>query len=246
VECIFIVDTSFADRLNKLKIERVKELSSNFQFYSNETISKLPIFISKESVMWMDDKVIKERKMERNVVEVDLAMRNVIKWIKIVVKERWIPEDIERRFLALRESLEGDDAIWTRYQCEEYAIQIVVSYGVIVFSVKSIKDNNGSVLIDDESKVKSFIAKSVDRFLNKSDEINKLLTDEKKKMLTEIVIGDGVAYIDSKTFSNLWWEWLEWCTDGKTITFWIPKTDERTAIEQPTRVKHWFSKEGNK
>jgi len=223
-----------SDAEKKPMKEKIKELPSEFRFFSTEVSSKLPYFV-RESALWTDKKNIIDKKVEISRYEVKQSLRSTIHWLKKIIKEQWIPEDIEQRLLPLRESLEGNDAIWTRYQVGGYSIQMVVDFGRVRVFISFVD----TVSPEDKKAMKKFVAKTVDKFLKKSDAV--------KKKLPEIQVTQGIASGIPKKGGprrapNLWWEQVRWWSDGKTIAFWIPKTDERTAIEQPTRRKHWFSK----
>ena len=197
--------------------------------------SRLPSFVS-EGASWPDEKAIEEKRAGTHLPKVRRSIESTIDWLRRIIDPERLPQDIEQRLLPLGGSLGGDDAIWTRYQVDGYLMQIVVDFGIIRLFISPFENKN-TVSSKDREGMRSLVLRVVDGFFRDSDSV--------KRKLPGVQLDRGVAFGipegEIERAPNLWWEQVRWWSDGKTIAFWIPKTDERTAIEQPTRVKHWFS-----
>lgn len=211
-----------------------KELPGSFPLFSSDENTILPFFV-KDSSLWPDEMFIKEKKMKISLPEVKASIDPTLYWLSKIIQGQWLPEDIEQRLLPLQESLEGNDAIWTRYQINDYAIQIVTDYGLVRLFIRPM-EKKSVVSVKNKKEMNAFIIKAVETFLQKSNIIKQKLTEAQESQGVAL----GMPLINSSP--NLWWEQVRWWSDGCAIAFWIPKTDERTSIVQPVRKKHWFSR----
>lgn len=225
------------NKAEKTPVKRIKELPNEFQFFSNKVSVNLLSFVN-ESALWPNETKIEKEKVDRSLPEVKQSINYAIFWLKKIIKPQWLPEDIGQRLLPLGESLDGDDALWARYQIDDYAIQIVADYGRLRFFISPVDEKKEVVPSEDKEAMNALIVKVTEKFFKKSDAVNDKLTD----VQVTHGIASGIPGHQSKRVSNLWWEQVQWWSDGKTIAFWIPHTDIDTAIKQPTRLKHWFTK----
>ncbi len=207
-----------------------KELNRDFKFFP---LSNRPMDLP-------DDSFISSNIVSSSEAKVNAAIKDTVGWLRRMVKSEWLPSDIEERFIALRCSWKGADALWARYQADNYAIQILSDSGYVGIDIRDVSRRE-KVDIYNRLAVKKFIEDAVDMFLERADLIKENLPDIEQyiydKELNRVRISRRAPY------SGRWWEEVRWVSDGYAIRFILIKWEyrnHRPALAYPRVLKEWF------
>ncbi len=234
-----------------------KEIPAGVQLFSDETLRNASDIEDKRAYfIWPSTKEIASRLCpsdeEISVAEqkrpysywiaterqtVTEAKRMAAKWIRTVLKNEWIPDDLDIRLMALNSYVNGYDAICIRYAYNKYYIQIVQTNSEIAVTIKPFSQKREIQQIGSEVKQKEFISKKIELFFNESGNIRKVSTLKIETFPGGFQGKPVPAKIEGA--SNQWWGRIHWFTDGETIGFLIPKYYGGSGI--PVGLpKDWF------
>ncbi|MCK4666190.1 hypothetical protein KAU33_05550 [Candidatus Dependentiae bacterium] len=232
---LFITLMFFLGSCSKNIEKYIKEEHDAPQILEEIEIKSLPHLLQLYST-WPSDKKIKRKKVspskKNNVKE---AIDETILWINKILKENYIPDDLEKRMILLKSDVNGCDSIRIRYEVENYKIQIFTTSAGINFIIKPIKINK-SLNLSQEDKIK-FAEETIKEFFNESD---KIIVNSN---YTENSSGDFIETSPSfkdKESSYYWWGLVSWFTNGNVLLIGFGKAERFESVEKPILKKNWF------
>lgn len=242
VFCLYLQNLAFAQE--KIGSKMVREIPTEVQLFSDDILKNIPGIRDKivyftwpsdkkiASLLRLSDEKMSDAEKKRpypNWVSTEKqtvteAKRMATKWIRTVLKNEWIPDDIDVRLIALDSYINSYDAICVRYEYNGYYIQIVQTNPEIVIIIKSIftkgKEQN-DIKVNLKEKQIEFVYKKTGLFFNESEKIKKISTT-KIKTFSKGLIGKPEQR-NVVGALNQWWGNIYWWTDGETIAFSILK-----------------------
>ncbi len=230
---IFLVITGYNVHAVEKKIV-TKRLTKDYIFISNKKLKRFPVFWQ-DIVLWPTDKQISENKDMIDEKSVKQPIKSSIRWVKNILRQEWVPEYSNINIYPLKAYANGADAIYFRYQINNYAIQIVQTSWCIFIIVKdrNKKASLGNTNITEASK---YVSEILDLFFQKSDKIKDISMTKVNKLGAGFC---GKPAIKSAS-SSYWWGLMSWWTDGQTVLFGTGKQDGGAWV--PSITKEWFAK----
>lgn len=182
-----------------------------FTWPSAEKISK-SLRHSDETLSAAKKKLAIPNWITANKVSVTEAKRMAEKWIRTIVKDSWIPDDIHSRLIALDSSDANDyDTICVRYKMMGYYIQIVQTNPEIAITIKPIER-------------KTLLAEQViDLFFVKSNEIKENTLSQQLEAFPAGSRGTPRDSSKKPKVRNQYWGHTYWWTNGESFAFLIQK-----------------------
>jgi len=145
-------------------------------------------------------------------VSVTNAKRMAEKWIRAILKDSWIPDDIHSKLIALDSSDANDyDRICVRYEMKGYYIQIVQINPEIAITIKPTKPR-----IFAPSEV-------IDSFFTKSTEIKENTLSQPVDAFPSGSHGKPRDTLKKPEYRNQYWGHTYWWTNGESFAFAIKK-----------------------
>jgi hypothetical protein len=224
------------------KKKKVKQISPDIQFMPPigatlpNSIEKLIIWPSQEEIkkryaktdiskkfppVYMEHDGIKGKPIKEGAVSPDTANKQAIKWIRLVLKPEWIPEDIHRFIIPLRDEKPERSTVICRYNINGTSIQISQTRWAM------------SVLlnISDKEKIENaeaFAEATFKKYFNLGDKMaalkGKMLSKESMRNSSDVKISvlDMRELRDPEAIQS-WWGWLVWANKDSTLVVFLQK-----------------------
>lgn len=208
----------------------VNDFPEDVNFFTPEARQSLPEKMAK-FYGWPSEEEISSQLVKEGE-RVLKAREQSIKWIKKVLKPKFIPRDIENRLLALNREKDCDQTR-IRYRVKNHAIQIRQINNSVTILVKEI----GKEPVDETSAKLKLVGDTVERLLNQENKIKRISCSGAYAIWHGLLKG-GPTSSDIKNSSIYWWGQVHWLTDGHTVYFSIPK--EEGGPVKPSKRKDWF------
>jgi len=210
----------------------VKEIPIEWQFFKKETLESFPgikgkegyfiwptakdistrVRLSDESLADAEKKRVIPHWLSREKETVTEAKRMAEKWIRAVIKDSWIPDDIYSRLIALDAADANDyDTISVRYEIAGYYIQIVQTNQEIALTIKSTKPMTLT-----PSEV-------LNLFFTKATEIKENALSQPLDVFPSGSYGRPRDTLNKPEDANQYWGHTYWWTDGESFAFLIWK-----------------------
>ncbi|HQQ01179.1 MAG TPA: hypothetical protein PLY86_22200 [bacterium] len=152
------------------------------------------------------------------------------KWIKTVLRQKYLPDDLITRIILLDGADGKSDTACIRYSTDRgYDIQIIQTNSEVCVVFARSGSPKGELIPPEEMSAdmaRSTVADAIRALFDKSDAI--LLVDSLAKVQGE----NGTYYLhpdlrvldqSQSEASNQWWGHVSWWTDGVAIAFYVPK-----------------------
>ncbi len=148
------------------------------------------------------------------------------KWIRIILRKEWVPDDLKENFIPLRLSIptippEDVDYLITRYEINNYYIQIMedgVTVEVLIAPVN--RDISDTTTVD-------YFKNMVEKFINlPHDQIQTIIINNHNETPNDTLYYGTIDCIDiDKGGSRKWWNHLYAFSDGSCIYLSIVECD---------------------
>jgi len=200
---------------------QVKEIPPELQLFNAEIIKDIPKFWS-SAMLWPSPTEIAAHRVPD--AQVKWAKESTIEFIGEVLKEKYVPKDLEKRLIGTNNLFEGSviegkaywhDCFLGRYQIEDYLIQIKVLLATMFVVIKKANQNR----LETQSEQQDLVQQTIREFLTKSEEIEK--TPYQELIVHQKSISRWPVF--GQDFGIYWWNSIIWWTDGEVVVLNIFK-----------------------
>ena len=215
-------------------VSNVKDFPEDIVFFTEEARKILP----KQTIAYYNwptkERIKNELVTEGNAV--NQAKASAVEWIKKVLQDKWIPQDINDHLIALNDYTKGHDEIRARYMIDDYAIQIIQDTARIFVLLQKIDPN--STAVEEKTKRIQLAADVIRTFLKEHKKIVKISCQNEGTQLRYGLLEGRPGSVEIEEMGIYWWGRTYWKTDGQTVILTMLKFDKDIAVT-PT-VKNWF------
>lgn len=202
------------------------------QLFNIATISDIP---GVEFLKWPTSEQIERLRSDKRPSENTFFAP--LRTLRTILNERWIPSDLVDRMLCLKQSINGNDAVYVRYACEGYNIQIVQTTATIGVTIQATNTTHSTEVSKFTAEdARKAIGTTIDQFFNESEKIKVVSLREIKATSYGFSGKSGFESPIVGSFMN-WWGLVSWYTDGHTYAFIFGKPSRATP---PVEKKEWF------
>lgn len=148
------------------------------------------------------------------------------KWIRIILRKDWVPDDLKENFIPLRLSIptippEDVDYLITRYEINDYYIQIMedgVTVEILIVPVN--RDISGTSTVD-------YLKKMVEQFINiPHDQIQSIIINNHNETPNDTFYYGTIDCVDKeKSQFRKWWHNTYALSDGSCVYLSIVECD---------------------
>jgi len=228
----FVIECTFCEEKGNQEKILAEKIPDDYVFI-NAAIAEHFHPFKKAAVCWPTAKQIAESRAAVNEKAAKEAIDLTMKWIKLMLRPEWVPEQSSIDFFPMKAYIQKNDAIYCRYKIKNYAFQIISTYWSMIIIIKDISQNQPLGNIEIEN-TKTHVSVVFDMFMQKSDKI------KNASMAKVIKAANGVnGTPDMKSSLPAWWNLVSWWTDGNTVMLGACKADGGPSF--PGGQEVWFS-----
>lgn len=176
----------------------------------------------------------KNRK-DKRATSVTNACLKAKHWIQIVLKEEWIPSDVENRLIPLQKSESPKSLVVCRYEMRSSVIQVSQSVSHMWVVVTPSTNMTQGVRTVGELGERVFT-----NFFTMGKEMTRVPCDETEGKDGLHVFGrqDDRRVFENKSLSDInrellseWWGWDTWYTDGRSVAILFHKKSSNSTFK---------------
>jgi hypothetical protein len=218
---------------SQVSTERAQEDPNSSPFASEAEMADLPPHWRAE-LLWPTQTQIENNRMPLDQKLVKKAVDDTMRYLAMVLQDKWVPNRSDVDILPLKSSLEGCDAVWLRYERGDYAIQVVSTSAQIAVAIRDRKTVSKDEI--NQSRAKKHVSSMLDKFFRESEKIQRISMNRVKETKTGVFGYPTIA----GPMADYWWGLVSWWTNGNTILIGTGKYDG--GPWSPDLEKDWFSK----
>lgn len=177
---------------------------------------------------WPNRETIARDKVDNSTISFPI-MESIQEWVRIVIKEEYIPNDLERRLILMKAGVGGYDVARIRYTIPgKYSIQITQSSFAIWVLVRPLL---GRKEVSTPEEAKEYMGGIINELFNESATLRSSACEDLE--MTSFGFKAG-----SSDIRDWWSNTIRVYSDGQAIGIGISK--DRGGKTEPPQIKNWF------
>lgn len=178
--------------------------------------------------IWPSTKEMPRYAVPQTDIPADVLIE-AVRWTKIMIKGKWIPNDLANRFVGLKEYRPVFDYLGARYVSGGYEIQILEG-GAVCLLVNTGRVQRRIGVTETRQAIELYLKDSIKKFLNfPEDKIDKI----EFKLKCVSLAREGMLYygVMDCEYNNMdpdhrnWWHHIYVWSDGKCVFFSMVEMD---------------------